>query len=294
MALWFAELNKAWADAVRRHATTPLVNDEGKEYLPIGAKSLALLDGLRPFSKKAKSPEPPDLGKEIEAGKRVVFWADPHFGHERIIELCDRPFATGEEMDSELMGRLEAVAKWADRVVCLGDLSMKNPFAVHRGLAKRLGSKHVMLVGNHDAKGVRPEQWDVAGAMACMAFSLSREWLRDSMSDVHGDLAEAVDWANVPARVCFGLSHWPVPPSRFPGDGWICVHGHIHNRRSGPLRVNCSVEAVGYGPVGLMDLLTPETLDDLAQRRRSGLDSRLAADPSPGDGRDSPRIVQGL
>jgi hypothetical protein len=39
----FDEINRLWVDAIRAHANTPLVDDEGLEYRAIGKRSLNFL-----------------------------------------------------------------------------------------------------------------------------------------------------------------------------------------------------------------------------------------------------------
>ena len=84
-----------------------------------------------------------------------------------------------------------------------------------------------------------------------------------------------IDWDRLPSRVKFGVSHWPVPAERLPDANWLNLHGHIHNRPTGPLRMNVSVEAIDYQPKSLRELVTPELLDDLV-RRRHGVEGLLS------------------
>ena len=39
------------------------------------------------------------------------FIADPHFGHERIIQICERPFENVEDMNKQL------IEKWNNKVM---------------------------------------------------------------------------------------------------------------------------------------------------------------------------------
>jgi calcineurin-like phosphoesterase family protein len=274
------QLDKTWARALRAHALEPMIGDEGKPYLPIGKHSLELLDALwKPSARRM-----PDVGAMIEAGKTVMFWSDPHFGHGTMVRRRpDGGFSNVDEMDAILWSNLWEAARSADLVVCLGDFAMRNPISIHRRCAAELGGKHLAIVGNHDVKGVRPQVWAASGALASLAFSLPASLVRSWVEENHGEIAELVDWRRLPPRLSFGLSHWPVPPSRMPGPGWVNLHGHIHSRPTGPLRVNCSVEALGYRPRPLQDLMTPELMDDLVRRQSGphGLDGVSA--PVPGD-----------
>ena len=48
--------------------------------------------------------------------------ADPHFGHENILKLCDRPYATIEEMNEAMIQRWNQRVTGNDTVFILGDL----------------------------------------------------------------------------------------------------------------------------------------------------------------------------
>lgn len=50
--------------------------------------------------------------------------ADSHFGHARIVELAQRPFASLAEMDAEMVRRWNAVVGPEDVVLHLGDLAL--------------------------------------------------------------------------------------------------------------------------------------------------------------------------
>ena len=275
-----SQLNAAWSRAVRLHATTPLVNAEGKSYRAIGDRSLVLLDALW----KAPRGPLPDLGARIAAGEDIRFWSDQHFGHDAIRWMCARTeFPDVGAMDAVLWENWRDAVAEADLVVCLGDLALKNPIAVQRQAVAEFGDRHITLVGNHDTKGAKTTQWAASGALATLAFCLPLDLVHGWMDEDFGELADLVEWKRLPRHVNFGLSHWPVPPPRMPGPGWLNLHGHIHNRPTGGLRMNCSVEAVGYRPQGLRSLLTPELLDGLV-RRQAGLDGDWeAVERSAGD-----------
>lgn len=78
------------------------------------------------------------------------FTADPHFGHEGIIEYSKRPFANVEEMDETMVARWNAVVKPGDRVFLLGDITIcRDLKRIDRLLGRLIGQKFWVL-GNHD------------------------------------------------------------------------------------------------------------------------------------------------
>jgi calcineurin-like phosphoesterase family protein len=76
----------------------------------------------------------------------VFFTADPHYGHARIIEICNRPYTSVEEMNEDLISRHNQRVGPKDIVYFIGDVSMKHP---QQYLQRLNGRKH-LFIGNHD------------------------------------------------------------------------------------------------------------------------------------------------
>jgi calcineurin-like phosphoesterase family protein len=253
------QLNALWQNSVRKHGLTHEKRGSRNRRI-MNDKSIELLETL--WSRPATTV--PDFGAMIEAGKTVRWWSDPHFGHKRIIELCNRTeFSSVEDMDRVILANAVEAALVSDLVVCLGDYSLEEPWKAYKRLVALLGAKHLGFVGNHDAKGVAPAVWAAAGAQASAAFSLDVRLVRDLFAAGHTpDEVDLIDWRDLPKRVNFGVSHWPVPMESMPSRHWLNLHGHIHERQAQPLHMNCSVEAIGYRPKTLQELLTVELMLD--------------------------------
>lgn len=264
----YSQIEKAWAKALREHATTEIQGAKGP-YLPIGAKTLRLLDAL--WLACAARPAL-DVGAMLAEGKDVRVFSDPHFEHANIIHMCERPFETVEAMDEALWAGVERAMLECDLLLCLGDWAMKNPLSWAQRASALAPGRLAGVVGNHDVKGANSEQWALAGLRGSMAFSVESALARSWAEAADPELASAVDWSELPRIFNVGLSHWPVPPQIMPGPAWINLHGHVHNREDRPLRVNCSVEAIGYKPRSVSDMIGARVLDDLARRQR-GLDT---------------------
>ena len=257
----------------------PLQSEKGA-YMPIGAKSMALLDQLW----KARSREDlPDIGEMLSRGKDVRFFGDPHFEHTNIIHLCERPFEDVRSMDEQLWQKIDEAGASCDLLVCVGDWSMNNPIGWARKAVTAHPGKVLTVVGNHDAKGAKPDQWAQSGAYASLAFCIDASLAKKWVSIHEPEMVDLLDWKAIPHRIMVGVSHWPIPPERMPGPGWINIHGHIHNRPCRPLRVNCSVESIGFVPRSASRLIDARVLDDLA-RRQSGLNGFVDASGSDAGG----------
>ena len=75
--------------------------------------------------------------------------ADLHLGHEKIIELCSRPFSSIEEMDEALIAAWNKKVHKDDRVYIVGDLIYKSATDPEKYLSRLKGKKYLIL-GNHD------------------------------------------------------------------------------------------------------------------------------------------------
>ena len=78
------------------------------------------------------------------------FTADTHFGHEKIIGYCDRPFKNVEEMDSTMILNWNEVVDEHDEVYHLGDFAFTNDPEKVNWYLSQLNGKVRLVKGNHD------------------------------------------------------------------------------------------------------------------------------------------------
>lgn len=80
------------------------------------------------------------------------FTADQHFGHENIIDYCNRPFNRISKMEQTIIANYRKVVQPEDIIYFLGDLSIKGP--QHRGhldyVLEQLPGNKILILGNHD------------------------------------------------------------------------------------------------------------------------------------------------
>lgn len=77
----------------------------------------------------------------------LYFTSDTHFGHKNIINLCNRPFSSVDEMDEKLIENINNKVQKHDTLYLLGDFSF-NGVEAYR---KRIECSDVRLIkGNHD------------------------------------------------------------------------------------------------------------------------------------------------
>lgn len=81
----------------------------------------------------------------------VFFTSDTHFGHGRIIELCNRPFSNVEQMNAEIVRSINDIVAEDATLFHLGDVALggwkEQIFQVSRLNVKN----KVLFPGNHDA-----------------------------------------------------------------------------------------------------------------------------------------------
>jgi calcineurin-like phosphoesterase family protein len=187
----------------------------------------------------------------------VYFTADLHFGHARIVELADRPFASVQEMDEALIANWNAVVRRPDDLVwVLGDYALGDR---RQGLGhlQRLNGRKMLVAGNHDKCFLgSSDGWKHIGEYRAAGFEVVVPWARVKLPPPGPEL---------PGRKVL-LSHFPYDGdstdedrhsgARLRDEGEPLVHGHVHEkftmRRSaatGAVQLNVGVDRWQYRPV---------------------------------------------
>lgn len=178
--------------------------------------------------------------------------SDTHFGHENILRHEPvRKEALGHNPDKrmvELWNR--RVGRKAD-VFHLGDFAWKSE-GIERFAPKLNGTKY-LLRGNHDKAAATYLQ---NGFAEVIDFSASKE------AAYHIATVEGVTilFSHYPiVSDGFDEVHWPFLSEIFEREGCdVNIHGHVHSMKLDCERcVNASVEAIGFAPVPLSELLRP-------------------------------------
>jgi len=168
----------------------------------------------------------------------IYFTSDLHFGHSNIIKLCNRPFASVDEMDAALTRNWNATVKRNDEVYILGDFTMKPAAEAHKYLAPLNGRKYLVR-GNHDRFLNRLEE-----------FESDFVWVKDYHVLKRDGQA-------------FVLFHYPILEWAGFFRGAIHLHGHVHNRETSNSRLaagsgfafNVGVDCNDFRPISIEDIL---------------------------------------
>ncbi len=159
----------------------------------------------------------------------TTYWTgDTHWGHQRIIELCQRPYGSVAEMNADLVSKWNAVVKAEDSVWHLGDFCWKGYEHIFHQLN---GHKH-LIIGNHDARATLILPWA-------------------SPPQVYQELKINED--GVSTRLV--LFHWPIDEWQGYHRGAIHLHGHTHGKLPDkPGRCDVGVDKWHMTPVTLTEI----------------------------------------
>lgn len=200
-------------------------------------------------------------------GRRTWYTADLHLGHERIIELCARPFDSVAEMNEAIITRWNERVEPADTVWVLGDVAL-GPIEDSLALVSRLHGHLILVAGNHDRcfagyGSVKQrigwvERYRTAGftdVVTGVAIAGRGHPVRHALRrEFGGPMVQRV-----------ALSHFPRsgestagradrfadyrPPVGKKADEWL-LHGHVHNGWTiNGRQINVGVDVWDFAPV---------------------------------------------
>lgn len=173
----------------------------------------------------------------------VFITSDEHYGHERIIELANRPFTSVEEMNETIVERHNKVVPDNRNFLTIhvGDMfwhTMTGPEAL--AILSRLNGRHAFLYGNHDELMAKSD-------ILRMGF----EWVRGENKVPSGHLLNF-------NKHKLTLSHFAQRVWEGSHKGhWHC-YGHSHNALPG-LGKSFDIGVDGHD-------FTPWSLEEIEQR----------------------------
>lgn len=132
----------------------------------------------------------------------IFYTSDTHFNHPRIIELCQRPFATVQEMNNVLIRRWNDTVGPLDTVWHLGDFAMGDQSKVDEILSNLHGTINLVW-GNHD----------------------DRDRINPGWFNSVQDVVEIKDGDDI-----VFLSHYPHRSWDMSHHGSYHLYGHVHDQ----------------------------------------------------------------
>jgi calcineurin-like phosphoesterase family protein len=172
----------------------------------------------------------------------IYFTADTHFNHSNVINLCDRPFDTIEQMNKVLTENWNSCVTNRDEIYILGDFIFRKNGVEANEIIRKLKGKKYLIRGNHD-KYIDSSDFDKSGF----------EWIQDY-------------YALYYKKLKFVLFHYPICE----WDGYfrdsIHLYGHVHHGGNSPEQqkrlealghraINVGVDVHDYYPVSIEAIL---------------------------------------
>lgn len=157
---------------------------------------------------------------------KIFVISDTHFYHKNIIEYCNRPFGTVEEMNNTMIENWNKVVGPEDYVIHCGDFALGRIDDIKEIVSKLNGHK-ILVRGNHDHNTVT--QYKSAG-----------------FEHVFG---EKVVFRINDKEICFSHHRNDDTP-------YLNLYGHVHDKPNDDETHICvCVENHNYTPVLLDDLI---------------------------------------
>lgn len=179
------------------------------------------------------------------------FTSDLHFGHSNIINYCNRPWETADEMNQGLVDRWNERVTPLDAVHVLGDLCWGHP-AKYADLLKQLNGTKYLTPGNHDTV------WEGHSTPRHKGI------LRDCGFEIMPSQWEFHAWPTRAFQVCHfpfedEARHTAAFDEHLPvADGRWLLHGHVHGAwtvRRERQEINVGVDVWDWAPVSGEEIL---------------------------------------
>lgn len=166
----------------------------------------------------------------------IYFISDTHFNHSNIIKYTNKLFKDVIEMNNTIINNWNSIIKEDDIVYHLGDFALADDEEL-KELCSYLNGTIILIRGNHDGKSVKYYE-DIGFKVLKNAPIILDEYK-------------------------LVLSHIPIPDAKIP-DGYINIHGHIHNKKlnenyysnnySTDKHINVSVDVTNFKPISLNEI----------------------------------------
>ena len=156
--------------------------------------------------------------------------SDTHFCHKNIIDYCNRPFVSVEEMNEVLINNWNSVVSPTDTVYHLGDFGIGNKSQL-KEIFNSLNGNKILVVGNHDRRS----------KITSFSWSLKTDLYTITVDEMP-----------------FVLCHYPMLSWDRQHYGSIHLYGHIHNQE--PVykvknSFNISADVINFTPKNIKEFI---------------------------------------
>lgn len=165
----------------------------------------------------------------------IYFVSDTHFYHSNIIKYCNRPFNSVDDMNNTIISNWNNIVKNGDIVYHLGDFCLSGDEEIN-DIFNKLNGDIFLIRGNHDGKSVK--YYENIGFKVLINAPIVLDEYK------------------------LMLSHKPLMDTNIK-DGYINLHGHIHNKKiiqdypngySESKHINVCVDVTNFKPISLDEI----------------------------------------
>jgi len=193
------------------------------------------------------------------------FTSDHHFGHKRIIELCDRPYSDIKEHDEDLIARWNSVVSPSDQVYHLGDFTLNNDKFAAKIFERLNGNIHILgTYFHHDHRWLpktelgAPALWESHGQYVSNGTEYRQKFvdiLQPMVALKPNPLSVTRDGEDGFYGPPIILCHYPIAQWDRKHYGAWHLYGHTHQAGNDVVltrfSLNVGVDAWDYKPVSL-------------------------------------------
>ena len=161
--------------------------------------------------------------------EKIWFIADSHFFHKNVIDYCNRPFLSIEEMNSTLIYNWNNIVKNNDRVFMLGDFALCGKDKIIE-IGNQLKGRKILILGNHEGASLKT-YYEAGFEMVYKYPIYFNNWI---------------------------LSHMPQPNCPC-----VNIHGHLHQinvddcldfEKGKKPYINVSADKINFTPISLKEI----------------------------------------
>lgn len=192
----------------------------------------------------------------------IFFSSDPHYYHARVIRYCNRPYATVEEMNEDMIAKWNSVVKPEDTVYVLGDFSLA--FRPVEAYSFRLNGTRYLVPGNHDfCHSYHKKSRSVEHRERWIQKYCDHGWFvlpEQTTLDLPG--VGIVNLCHHPYSTDYELKNGDKYAKwRLADNGNVLLCGHIHEKwktkktQKGTLMINVGVDVWDFTPVSIEKIL---------------------------------------
>lgn len=189
------------------------------------------------------------------------FISDMHFGHDNVIDFCDRPFKDSAEMKEVIIDNWNKVVSPEDLCIFVGDVFFYHSKQDMADTMSRMNGRKILIRGNHDHK---PRQMMNAGFEICvdeMVMTIAGEKVLIShypfaMPELRYKYLvkknRFIRWLTGRNRQIWPYKyHDKRPVNR----GQFLIHGHTHDKEKIRGRaIHVGVDAWDFKPVNIHEI----------------------------------------